>query len=117
MKDIKKFKDDNKLKNNREAVADVKFEYQLKHDELSCFKDKSKGREVNIIILQPKGDSTFPFYDKRFTKCIGFLTDDYLIPKSKEMSFYPRSEQFDRIKHFLMNSKYSYSSEFYSYWY
>ena len=102
---LMKFKEENKEKHNKEEIIDVKFEYQLKHNQLSKFRNGESSLITNVIILEPVGDSTYPFKDLKQNKCVGFLTDDAMIPKSKEIIMHPRNEQFDRIRHFLKNSK------------
>ena len=72
-----------------------------------------------LIILEPDQENTYPFNQSNFkrigqehpsTKTVGFLSDKYSLPKSEFMDLIVRSDQIDRIRHFLNNTR----NKFYS---
>ena len=102
VKELTDFAKENKKKGNREKVVDVSFDYQLNHSTLSKF---DRGDEDPFVIyFDPKDKyDTFPFRIAGDRRWIGFLSDNKLLPISKEMILFVRSEQFERVHYFLKN--------------
>ena len=75
-----------------------------------------------MIILEPDKKNIYPFNRSNLrridgespasTKTIGFLTDKYSLPKSKSMELIVRSDQIDRIRHFMNNTRNKFYSDY-----
>lgn len=86
-------------------ISIIYFRYQLENTILDNLSLGDGVYHAKIIVFKPNKQYTYPFWNKKNEKSVGFLTNESMIPRSKSFSLYPKMEQFDRVHHFLKNSK------------